>query len=121
MITLSMRRRLRAGTLVFAACLLGAATGAAAAATAAAAGDSAQVRTTRVAYGDLNLATAEGSRALYARIESAARQVCGPYDARNLAEVAAARACQARAVAQAVSDVHSPMLAATYAARRSHG
>lgn len=119
MSTLSMSRRLRAGTLVFAACLLGAATGAAAAATAA--GDSAQVRTTRVAYGDLNLATAEGSRALYARIESAARQVCGPYDARNLAEVAAARACQARAVAQAVSDVHSPMLAATYAARRSHG
>ncbi|MFZ1097938.1 MAG: UrcA family protein [Steroidobacteraceae bacterium] len=101
-------QRMRAGTVALAACLLGAAAGIAS----AAASTAADVRTMRVSYGDLNLATEQGSRALYTRLESAARAVCEPEDGRNLAEVAAARACEARAIAQAVKDVHSPMLAA---------
>ncbi|HXO63671.1 MAG TPA: UrcA family protein [Steroidobacteraceae bacterium] len=111
MITSLMSQRMRAGTVALAACLLGAAAGTASAATSTA-DDSADVRTMRVSYGDLNLATEQGSRALHTRLESAARAVCAPEDGRNLAEVAAARACEARAIAQAVKDVHSPMLAA---------
>jgi UrcA family protein len=116
MITSSMSRQVRGGTIALAACLLSVAAGTAAAASAA--DDSAGVRTMRVAYGDLNLATEQGSRALYARIEAAARQVCAPDDPRNLEAFAAARACKARAIARAVNDVHSPMLAAAYAAHR---
>jgi UrcA family protein len=117
MITSSMSRRLRGSTIALAACLLGAVAGTAGAAGVA---SDADVRTMRVTYGDLNLATEQGSRALYARIESAARQVCAPDDERNLEAVAAARACKARAIAQAVNAVHSPMLAATFAARLRH-
>jgi UrcA family protein len=119
MITSSMSRPVRGGMVALAACLLGAAAGTALAT--GAPDDSAGGRTLRVAYGDLNLATEQGSRALYARIESAARQVCAPDDQRNLEAVAAARACRARAIAQAVSDVHSPVLAAAYAAQRARG
>jgi UrcA family protein len=118
MITSSMSRRLRGSTSALAACLLGAVAGTAGAAGVA---SDADVRTMRVTYSDLDLATAQGSRALYARIESAAREVCAADDQRNLAAVAAARACTAQAVAQAVSTVHSPMLAAAYAAHRLRG
>jgi UrcA family protein len=118
MIISSTSRRLRASTITLAACLLGAVAGTASAAGVA---SDADVRTMRVTYSDLNLATEQGSRVLYARIEAAARQVCAPDDQRNLAAVAAARACKAQAVAQAVNTVHNPTLAAVYAADRSRG
>jgi UrcA family protein len=113
-----MSRPLRGATLALAACLLGAVAGTAGAAGVA---SDADARMLRVTYNDLDLATEQGSRALYARIESAARQVCAPEDQRNLAAVAAARSCKAQAVAQAVSTVHSPVLAAVYAANRPRG
>jgi UrcA family protein len=77
----------------------------------------------KVAYGDLNLESASGTEALYARIVSAARTVCGSgdVDGRNLAALAHARSCESRAVAQAVHDVHSPALAALSGARVRHG
>ena len=75
----------------------------------------------RVDYGDLNLATQQGSRELYDRIASAARQVCGPADPRDLEALAAAHACKARAIAQAVRDVNNPNLAATFAANVKRG
>lgn len=80
-----------------------------------------QASSVRVAYGDLNLATPEGSRELYARIASAAREVCGPVDPGNLESLAAANDCKARAIAQAVRDVHSPNLTATFAANVKRG
>lgn len=77
----------------------------------------------RIAYGDLNLTSEQGSSALYARIVSAAREVCrvGDVDIRDLGALAAARACESHAIAQAVSDVHSSKLAAIYSARLRHG
>jgi UrcA family protein len=77
--------------------------------------------TIKVRYADLNLATEQGSLALYDRIVAAAQQVCVPEDIRDLRAVAAARSCRAQAIALAVRDVHSPMLASVYAAQARHG
>ncbi|MGH8306374.1 MAG: UrcA family protein, partial [Steroidobacteraceae bacterium] len=75
----------------------------------------------KVPYGDLNLSTEQGSLALYARIESAAKVVCRPVDIRDLGAMAAAQTCRTLALANAVRDVKSPKLAALYAARARHG
>ncbi|HKD54872.1 MAG TPA: UrcA family protein [Steroidobacteraceae bacterium] len=77
----------------------------------------------KVAYGDLNLQSAPGTEALYARIVSAAREVCGSreVDIRDLGALARAQACESRAISQAVRDVHSPALAALSGARVRHG
>jgi UrcA family protein len=74
-----------------------------------------------VAYGDLDLSTEAGGSELYRRIVIAAKKVCPQEDTRQLAEFAAARACQAQAIARAVSHVDSSQLAAVYAARARHG
>ncbi|HXZ60145.1 MAG TPA: UrcA family protein [Steroidobacteraceae bacterium] len=75
----------------------------------------------RVRYSDLNLSTEQGSLALYGRIVDAARQVCAVDDIRDLQAVAAAKACREQAIAQAVRDVNSPMLASVYAERLRQG
>ena len=75
----------------------------------------------QVSYHDLNLATEQGTQALYARIVSAAHKVCAARDIRILAEVAAARVCAAQAIAQAVRDVNNPRLAAVYSAHQPQG
>ena len=75
-----------------------------------------------VAYDPESLATEAGSRALLAKLERAAYEACGG-DPRNHAAwkntpkltVRAYRACQERAVAQAVTQVGSPALAAVHA------
>jgi UrcA family protein len=75
----------------------------------------------KVHYSDLNLSTQQGSLALYGRIVAAAYQVCVAEDIRDLRAVAAARVCRQQAIANAVRDVNSPMLASVYAARLRHG
>jgi len=111
----SARRTLaRATTLV--GCLLAVASSMTHAATAT--GD---VPSVVVKYGDLNLSTKEGTHSLYGRITSAARQVCERPDLRDLATFAASRQCESAAIARAVSDVHSPRLAAVYAMRTKRG
>jgi UrcA family protein len=75
----------------------------------------------RIRYSDLNLSSEQGSLALYGRIVAAAHQVCDFADNRDLHSVAAARACREQAIARAVRDVNSPMLAALYAERVRHG
>jgi len=75
----------------------------------------------QVKYGDLNLASDQGARALYERIVWAAHRVCAVSDIRILAEVAAGRVCQAQAIAHAVRDVNSPQLAAVYSAHQPQG
>jgi UrcA family protein len=79
--------------------------------------------TVKVSYGDLNLASAQGNSMLYARIVSAARQVCNSQDVdiRDLQRFSAAQACEANAIAQAVSAAHSPQLAALNSAHLRHG
>ena len=74
-----------------------------------------------VAYGDLDLSSEAGSAELYRRIVVAAHRVCPVDDLRQLSAFSAARACQAAAIARAVSGVDSPQLAAVYAARVKHG
>ena len=108
-------RRVPATLAALAACLLAGVAGAAAAATPA--------RSVTVAYGDLNLSSTQGTDALYARIVSAARAVCGggEVDIRNLEALAAERSCESNAIAQAVHAVHSPALAALAGARQPEG
>jgi UrcA family protein len=100
------------------ALLIAASTGAA---YAAAADDT--VPAIKVAYSDLNLASAQGNSALYARIVSAARQVCNVeyVDGRDLRGFVAAQACEANAIARAVKSVPSPQLAALHGARLKQG
>jgi UrcA family protein len=74
-----------------------------------------------VRFADLNLSSNAGNAALYARLESAARQVCGGSDIRDLAQLAAVQSCQKAAIAQAVHAVHSPQLAAVLAKRQGQG
>jgi UrcA family protein len=75
----------------------------------------------KVRYSDLNLSTEQGSLLLYGRIVTAAHQVCAVDDIRDLKAVRAASSCREQAIAQAVRDVNSPMLASVYAARLQHG
>ena len=114
--TLRLGARARTATAfaLIAACVAVSAAGSAHAAAAGA-------PTVKVRYADLNLATEQGSLALYGRIVAAAQQVCTPEDIRDLHAVADARSCRAQAIALAVRDVHSPMLASVYAASSRHG
>lgn len=112
--TSSIGNLLRASAAL-AACLI---VGASSTAYAAAAEPAPSVR---VNYRDLNLATEQGTQALYVRIVLAARRVCAVSDIRILAEVAAAQVCQAQAIAHAVRDVDSPRLAAVYSAHQPQG
>jgi UrcA family protein len=73
--------------------------------------------TVSVSYSDLNLATEEGTLALYQRIVSAARQVCPVNSGPNARLAAQARQCVDEAVARAVKDVQSPKLAELQATR----
>jgi UrcA family protein len=114
--TLNLGGRLRTAVAytVLAACTALGAVGSAHAA-------SADVPALKVRYSDLNLSTEQGSLALYGRIVAAAHQVCAVDDIRDLRAVNAAKACREEAIAQAVRDVNSPMLASVYAERLRHG
>ena len=76
-----------------------------------------------VRYGDLNLASDQGTKVLYARIVTAARAVChaGEVDIRDLGALSSERSCERQAIEHAVSDVHSAKLAALAAAGPPHG
>lgn len=64
------------------------------------------VRTVRVEYGDLNLATPQGQKRLNRRVEFAARKVCGYYGTANasIMESVDARACYKQAKAGALTQ-----------------
>jgi UrcA family protein len=81
------------------------------------------VRTITVSYGDLNLSSDQGSKALYGRIVSAARAVCGAdeVNVRDLHALALEQACETRAIARAVHQVNVPTLAALYSAHLTRG
>lgn len=79
------------------------------------------LRTTTVRYTDLDLATAEGARALYGRILSAARRVCPEPSQWNRKARSAMRRCRAEAIAAAVARVGNARLAALASTRRPAG
>jgi UrcA family protein len=67
-----------------------------------------------VDYSDLNLGGSEGAAVLYSRLMSAAEEVCGSADHRDLAGLAAVKPCVDQAMTQAVSSINSPMLTSLY-------
>jgi UrcA family protein len=73
-----------------------------------------------VRFGDLNLATTAGAEALYTRIEAAARQVCPQADPVEMERHEVAMRCVQTVMAQAVSRIGNPQLAAVFA-QRTHG
>jgi UrcA family protein len=114
--TLAGRMRAAVAYTVLAACTAVGALGSARAANA-----NTDAPTLTVRYADLNLSTEQGSLVLYGRIVRAAQQVCAVDDIRDLRAFNAAKLCRAQAIANAVRDVNSPMLASVYAARLQHG
>jgi UrcA family protein len=74
--------------------------------------DEAPARTVR--YSDLNLNTPAGAAVLYKRIKNAAEQVCGDLNSRQLAEVAAAKACVQNGVYAGVRSVNNAQLTNEY-------
>ena len=74
-----------------------------------------------VRYGDLNLATEQGTKALYRRIAFVAKQVCPDGESRGLENLNRARACQRDAIARAVQSVHNERLAAIFSAAYRRG
>jgi UrcA family protein len=78
--------------------------------TAQAAEQSAVVPSITVRYADLNLNTAEGVEALYARLRAAAQKVCGHEPERALVERIDWKTCYTQALEAAVSNVKSDHL-----------
>ena len=66
------------------------------------------IATKTVRFVDLDISTADGAQTLYERIVVAARSVCRDTDARL------ERDCRARAIADAVGRVGSPLLSAAH-------
>ncbi|TLY72799.1 MAG: UrcA family protein [Gammaproteobacteria bacterium] len=77
----------------------------------------ADVRTRVVQFADLDLTRSAGVMVLYARIKSAAREVCEPINARALAASQAAHECLAESIARAVADVNAPALTGYHLAK----
>ena len=63
-----------------------------------------------VHFGDLDLSHRTGTAVLYARIRSAAEEVCASRVAGYFEAIAVAKSCRQEAIARAVADVNSPLL-----------
>lgn len=81
---------------------------------AAAAQPDTDVRQTAVNYSYSDLASDQGTRALYQRIKRAARSVCPSFDPRDLVAFDENRECQRQAIASAVRQIGSQRLAAVH-------
>ena len=76
--------------------------------------DSAQVLTRTVSYDARTLNSEQGARTLYARLRSAAGEVCSPYESRELSRKAVWQSCVHSAVESAVLKVNSPLVSAMH-------
>lgn len=77
-----------------------------------------EVRSETVRFDDLNLASPAGVQALYLRIRTAARDVCGPSEITGERAASAAwKDCVNASVNQAVRKVDHPLLSAYYSER----
>ena len=65
-------------------------------------------------YSQRDLASEQGTRALYRRIRTAAQSVCPGWDSLDLDAVAASRECQRQAVAHAIEQIGNARLAAVH-------
>ena len=72
-----------------------------------------EVRRRAVNFADLNLSREAGVKELYRRIRAAANSVCAlSGDTRDLARFAPWRTCRETAIANAVAEIHHPLLSA---------
>jgi UrcA family protein len=71
----------------------------------------------RISFADLDLTRSAGAATLYARIISAAREVCEPPSPRMLLLSEDTRQCRQQAIARAVEDVNAPTLTSYYATK----
>jgi UrcA family protein len=78
------------------------------------AADPQQPLTKTVIYGDLNIDSEQGAKALYARLRSAARDVCFPFDGRDLIQQSLWQSCVDNAVASAVVRVNKTRVTALH-------
>jgi UrcA family protein len=78
------------------------------------AGEPAQSYTSIVSYGDLNLDSEQGAKVLYARIRSAARNVCSSLEGCDLTEKKLWQDCFDKAVASAVVQVNKARVTALH-------
>jgi UrcA family protein len=76
--------------------------------------DSAQVLTKTVSYDARSLNSEQGARTLYARIRSAAGEVCSPLESRELSRRRLWQSCVHNAVESAVLKVDSPLVSAVH-------
>jgi UrcA family protein len=74
-----------------------------------------------IRYGDLDLSQPADASALYARIRSAARQVCAAADAPGAARRVEWSACRREAAERAVTALGSEAVARLHAARHERG
>ena len=81
----------------------------------AAAKDPYAARTMEVEYGDLNLTTSQGAKALYSRLRGAARNVCTPFEGRELRRREQWQACYNQALTKAVEQVDRETVSAMHA------
>jgi UrcA family protein len=70
--------------------------------------------TKKVTYGDLNLESPEGAKALYARLRFAAREVCSPLEGRELSHGSAWKVCVNDAMESAVAKINKPLVSALH-------
>lgn len=98
---ISMASILGAGLALFAAAAMGAT---------APAAEARQFDRAIVAYGDLNLDSQQGTKALYARLRNSAEDVCSSIDGRNLFLKRLWQTCFDQAVGAAVLQVNRPSL-----------
>lgn len=73
-----------------------------------------QPLTKTVTYGDLNLNSEQGAKALYARLRFAAKEVCAPLESIEVERFMAWRACVHHAVASAVEQINRPLVTAVH-------
>jgi UrcA family protein len=109
MYTLASQRKSRSASALAAGIIAGSLFGALSATPVSAAPD--DVPTLIVKYNAQSLDTGDGARALYHRLEFAARQVCPEPSTRDLDRLTAVQHCRAEAIARAVRQINSPMLA----------
>jgi UrcA family protein len=76
--------------------------------------DSTQVLTKTVSYDARTLNSEQGARTLYARIRTAAGEVCSQYESPELSRKAVWQSCLHNAVDSAVLKVNSPMVSAVH-------
>jgi UrcA family protein len=84
------------------------------------AADPQQPLTKTVIYGDLNIDSEQGAKMLYARLRGAAKDVCFPFEGRDLIQKSLWRSCFDNAVAAAVLRVNKPNVTALHNQSVSH-